>query len=73
MSFWPSAKAKKVLKALKSIGWSQDPNDKTSGSHVNFVRDGWPKYTWAFGDGDEIGPKMMARIAKHTGLEPSDL
>lgn len=24
-------------------------------------------------DGDEIGPKMLARVAKHTGLTPNDL
>jgi hypothetical protein len=28
---------------------------------------------FAFHDGDEIGPKMLARIAKHTGLNPDDL
>jgi hypothetical protein len=27
----------------------------------------------AFHDGDEIGPKMLARIAKQTGLTPDDL
>ncbi|MGH9358902.1 MAG: hypothetical protein ACRD22_01465 [Terriglobia bacterium] len=31
------------------------------------------EYTWAFRDSDEIGPKMLARIAKHTGLTPEDL
>ena len=30
-------------------------------------------FVFAFHDGDEIGPKMVARIAKHTGLEPKDL
>lgn len=24
-------------------------------------------------NGDEIGPRMLARIAKHTGLNPDDL
>jgi len=28
---------------------------------------------FAFGDGDEIGPRMLARIAKHTGLTPDDI
>jgi predicted RNA binding protein YcfA (HicA-like mRNA interferase family) len=28
---------------------------------------------FAFHDSDEIGPKMLARIAKSTGLERSDL
>jgi predicted RNA binding protein YcfA (HicA-like mRNA interferase family) len=42
-------------------------------SHVQLERDNWPEYTFAFHDSDEIGPKMMARIAKHTGLRPNDL
>jgi hypothetical protein len=33
----------------------------------------WPDYVFAFYDGDEIGPKMQARIVKHTGLTPGDL
>jgi hypothetical protein len=28
---------------------------------------------FAFHDGDEIGPRMLARIAKRTGLTPGDL
>jgi len=28
---------------------------------------------FAFHDGDEVGPKMLARIAGHTGLKPTDL
>jgi hypothetical protein len=31
------------------------------------------EYTWAFHDSVEIGPKMLARIAKHTGLKPEDI
>jgi predicted RNA binding protein YcfA (HicA-like mRNA interferase family) len=27
----------------------------------------------AFHDRDEIGPKMLTRISKHTGLTPEDL
>ena len=30
-------------------------------------------FVFAFHDTDEIGPKMLARIAKHTGLAPDDL
>jgi hypothetical protein len=30
-------------------------------------------YVFAFHDGDEIGPKMLARIARQTGLTPDDL
>jgi len=28
---------------------------------------------FAFHDGVEIGPRMLARIAKYTGLKPEDL
>jgi hypothetical protein len=42
-------------------------------SHLQLQRSGFPDYTWAFQDSDEIGPKMMARIAKHTGLTREDL
>ena len=31
-------------------------------------RTGFPDYVFAFHDGEEIGPKMLSRIAKHTGL-----
>jgi len=31
------------------------------------------EFTWAFHDADEIGPKMLARIAKRTGLKPEDI
>jgi len=37
------------------------------------ARDGWPDFVWAFHDGDELGPRMLARVAKHTGLTPGDL
>jgi hypothetical protein len=36
-------------------------------------RQGFPNYVFAFHDGEEIGPPMMARIGKKTGLTPEDL
>jgi hypothetical protein len=30
-------------------------------------------YVFAFHDSDEVGPTMLSRIAKHTGLKPEDL
>ena len=71
MSVWGSAKAKKVLKALLKIGWSI--KRETGGSHLVMGREGWTDYVFAFHDGTEIGPRMLARIAKHTGLKPSDI
>lgn len=70
MSVWPATKAGKVLRALLKIGWSIK---RQIGSHRTLERAQWPDYVFAFHDGDEIGPAMMARIAKHTGLQPGDL
>jgi hypothetical protein len=36
-------------------------------------REGFPDFVWAFHDRDEIGPKMLARISRKTGLRPEDL
>ncbi len=74
MSIWPSCKARKVRKALKRIGWDDDPSDSKGSSHIQLKhKDFAEEYTWAFHNSDEIGPVMMARIAKKTGLKPSDL
>ncbi|MBL7975238.1 MAG: type II toxin-antitoxin system HicA family toxin [Candidatus Kapabacteria bacterium] len=70
MSSFPSAKAKQVLQALQRIGWSVK---RQSGSHKILERVGWADYVFAFHDGEEIGPIMLKRIAKHTGLVPEDL
>jgi len=70
MSQWPSVKAKKLLAALMSIGWSMK---RQSGSHRTLFRPGYPDFVFAFHDGEEIGPRMLTRIAKHTGLQPNDL
>lgn len=70
MSQWPSVKAKRLLAALLKLGWIIK---RQSGSHKTLSRDNWPDFVFAFHDGDEIGPKMLARIAKHTGLSASDL
>ena len=70
MSQWSSAKARRVLAALLRIGWNIK---RESSSHKILSRPGWPDVVFAFHDKDEIGPKMLARMAKHTGLEPKDL
>jgi predicted RNA binding protein YcfA (HicA-like mRNA interferase family) len=58
------------LAALLRIGWNVK---RQTGSHRILSRRGWPDYTFAFHDDDTIGPAMMARIAKHTSLKPTDL
>jgi predicted RNA binding protein YcfA (HicA-like mRNA interferase family) len=70
VSNWPSCKAQKVLAALLRVGWVIK---RQSGSHRTLARPGWPDFVFAFHDGEEIGPHMLARIAKRTGLTPGDL
>lgn len=70
MSQWPSTKARLVLAALIRIGWRVK---RQSGSHRTLFREDWSDFVFAFHDGEEIGPRMLARIAKHTGLSPEDL
>jgi predicted RNA binding protein YcfA (HicA-like mRNA interferase family) len=69
MSRWPSAKARDVLRALERIGWRVK---RQSGSHKTLAREGYPDVVLRF-IRDEIGPKMLARLSKHTGLTPEDL
>jgi predicted RNA binding protein YcfA (HicA-like mRNA interferase family) len=70
MSQWPSTRANRVLSALLRIGWSIK---RQTGSHRTLQRPNWPDVVFAFHDRDEIGPRMLSRIAKQTGLQPSDL
>ncbi|MFZ0320219.1 MAG: type II toxin-antitoxin system HicA family toxin [Candidatus Sulfotelmatobacter sp.] len=72
MSQWPSTKARRVFHALLKSGWFVVSQ---AGSHVKLRHHSskFPDYIWAFHDNEEIGPRMLARIAKHTGLKPVDL
>ena len=70
MNQWSSTRARRVLAALLRIGWIVK---RQSGSHRTLSRPGWTDYVFAFHDNEEIGPRMLARIAKWTGLRPEDL
>ncbi|NWF84538.1 MAG: type II toxin-antitoxin system HicA family toxin [Bryobacteraceae bacterium] len=70
MSNWPASKARRVLAALESIGCRVK---RQRGSHRLLTRPGWPDCEFAFHDQEEIGPRMLARVAKRTGLRPEDL
>lgn len=59
-----------MLAALLRIGWRVK---RQSGSHRTLARDGYTDVAFAFHDGEEIGPRMLARLAKHTGLRPENL
>ena len=71
MSHWPSTKASRVFAALLRIGWGLKRSAR--GSHRILARDGWPDYLFAFHDGEEIGPHMLARISRRTVLTREDL
>ncbi len=70
MSQWRAVKARRVLAALLGIGWVVK---REAGSHKVLSRGGWEDYVFAFHDSEEIGPKMLSRVAKKTGLTPDDL
>lgn len=60
-----------MYKALLRIGWQ--PKPAKSGSHIQLQRSGYPDYTWAWHESDELGPVILKKIAKYTGLKPEDL
>lgn len=70
MAGWRTTKAKRVLAALRRIGWSLK---RQSGSHRILEREGWPDFVFAFHDNVEIGKGVLASIGKRTGLTPDDL
>ena len=71
MSQWPLTKARLVLAALLRIGWTVK---RQSGiSHRVLSQPDWQNFVFAFHDGEELGPRMPASIAKRTGLTPEDL
>jgi predicted RNA binding protein YcfA (HicA-like mRNA interferase family) len=43
------------------------------GSHVKLHHPEHGNYMFGFHDNEEIGPRMLARIANRTGLKPEDL
>ena len=70
MSSFGAAKARRILAALLRLGWIIK---RQSGSHRTLSRAGWPDFVFAFHDDEEIGPRMLAKVAKQTGLTPNNL
>lgn len=70
MSQWSSTRARRVLAALLRIGWNVK---RQSGSHRVLSREGWSDFVFAFHDNEEIGPRMLSRIGRRTGLDAEDL
>jgi predicted RNA binding protein YcfA (HicA-like mRNA interferase family) len=71
MSPWSSATVRQVLAALLRSGWRVKRS--SGGSHKVLSREDWADVVFAFHDKEEIGPRMLAGIANHTGLTPEDL
>ena len=69
MSRFGAAKATRVL-ALRRIGWSIK---RETGSHKILERQDWADTVFAFHHGEEIGPVMLSKIARVTGLALEDL
>jgi len=59
-------------RSIKSFPW-HEPVAWQPGSHRRLKRAGWPNYTFAFHDNEEVGPGLLAQIAKKTGLKPDNL
>jgi predicted RNA binding protein YcfA (HicA-like mRNA interferase family) len=70
MTDWPATRARRVLAALQRIGWQIR---RQRGSHRVLAKEGMPDFVFAFHEREEIGPRMLSRIARHTGLRPEDL
>ena len=70
MNEWPSARARRTLAALLRIGWVVK---RQRSSHRVLARPDWADVVFAFHDDEEIGPRMLSRLAKHAGLKPEDL
>ncbi len=70
MGEWSAIKARRVLAALRRIGWTEK---RVRGSHRILERVGWPDVLFAYHDDVEIGPVALKKVADKTGLKPSDL
>jgi len=74
----PSTQHERVAEYPRSAGTGGPLEDRVvvkrqSGSHRTLSRTGWADFVFAFHDDEEIGPRMLTRIAKRTGLQPEDL
>lgn len=70
MGIWKSVKAKRLFKALEKIGWR---TVRRSGSHRTMSKSGHPDLLFSIHESEEVGPPMVAKIAKQSGLKPEDL
>lgn len=67
---WRATKARQVLAALIRIGWRVK---RQAGSHRTLEKKGWPDCVFAFHERVEIGPVILGKLGRRTGLKPEDL
>ena len=48
-------------------------HDRAVGSHRILKKSGWQDYPFSFHDSEELGPAILAKLSKKTGLKPEDL
>ena len=65
---WGTTKGKRVLSALLKMGWQI--KNGNGGSHMILAKVGFAPYSFSFGHNEEIGPPMLSKIARKTGLTP---
>jgi predicted RNA binding protein YcfA (HicA-like mRNA interferase family) len=53
------------------VGWTV--KTEKGSSHKQMQHPKWGEATWAFHDSEEIGPKMLSRLAKVYHFTPWDL
>jgi predicted RNA binding protein YcfA (HicA-like mRNA interferase family) len=70
MSRWSSTKPLAFFPLSFAIGWQMK---RTTGSHRVLECSGWSNVIFAFHEKEEIGSRMLAGLAKVTGLKPEDL
>lgn len=70
MGHWPASKPRRVLRALRRIGWVIHDQ---CGSHITLRRPGWPEYVFPYHPSKELRPEILSILAKKTGLRPEDL
>ena len=60
------ATARRIAADRWEVAWQKS-------SHRRLKRPGWPNYSLAFHDNEEVGPALLPQIAKKTRLQPEDL
>jgi predicted RNA binding protein YcfA (HicA-like mRNA interferase family) len=70
MSPAPTIKAGRLQMALLRLGWKIK---RATRSHTVLSRPDWPDLVFPFHLRDVLGPRLLTRMAKLSGLKPGDL